>query len=192
MNIDIHNARLNSDDILNELIFQSLEKILGTPCRIISRDLPFSGANSLLALDRQQRPALIVFDRHDGGQALLTGLKVLDSLDSHRAWLLRLHPELLDNEHHALRPEDIQLYILAPTAPPGTDYLKQGFTQLHIFTFQALLINGESALLIEPVPAIPGQATSRETTVPHTDFRTGMAELEKTEEDYFHNLNIMA
>ena len=192
MNIDIHSTHVNSDDILHELIFQSLEKILGKAHHIISRDLPFSSSCSLLALDNQQRPALIVFDRHDGGQALLAGLKLLDSLDTHRAWVLRLHPELLDNEHHALRPEDIQLYILAPTKPPGSDYLKRECPQLHLLTFQALLINGEPGLLIEPAANTPEQEPARETAAPHATFRTGMAELEKTEEDYFHNLNIMA
>lgn len=192
MNTDISSTQLDSDDMLNELIFQSLDKILGTPHQIISRDFPFTGTQPILALDCNQHPALIVFDRHDGGQALLTGLKILESIESNRAWLLRLHPELLDNDQHALRPEDIQLFILAPTLPPGADYLKQGFSQLHVLTFQPLLINGKAALLIEPAATTFEQVPAKNKKIEPSPFRTGMTELEKTEEDYFRNLNIMA
>jgi hypothetical protein len=192
MSINISNTRLSSDDILNELIFQSLDRILGESCHVISRDLPFTGGRSILALDNRKRPALIVFDRQDGGQALLTGLQALESIDTHRAWLLRLYPELVNNEHHALRPEDIQLYILAPTLPPGIPFLKHGFSQLHSLTFQALLINGETGLLIKPAADTIIQPPAKEKTTPREPFRTGITAMEKSEDDYFRNLNIMA
>jgi len=188
MNTNICNTRIHSDEMLNELIFQSLDNILGTPHQVISRDLPFTDAHTILALNSDRHPALIVFDRHNGGQALLTGLKVMESLETHRPWLLRLHPELLDNKH-ALRCKDIQLFILSPTPPPGRDYLKQGHHQLHSLTFQTLLINGKEAILIEEA-----ESAEKQNPVSPAEpiaFRTGTTKLEKTEEDYFRNLNIM-
>jgi len=193
MNIDINSTHLSSDDMLNELILQSLDKILGSHHKVISRDLPFTCGHPILALDSRQYPALVVVDRREGGQALLSGLKILEALNTHRAWVFRLYPELFGNDQHALRPHDIQLFILAPTAPPGIDYLTQGFTQLHAFTFQALLVNGEAALLINAVTEKSEPAPTRAADKIKAEiFRTGMPELEKTEEDYFRNLNIMA
>ena len=192
MTLEICNTGLSSDGMLNELIFQSLDKILGAPHRVISRDLPFSAGHSILALTEKQQPALIVFDRRDGGQALLTGLMILESLDTHRAWAFRLYPELLGTDKHAWQPEDIQLYLLAPSPPPGRKYLERNLTHIHIFTFQPLLINGDIGLLIEPPADVSPSAPAEEKPAGTDRFRTGLPELEKTEEDYFRNLNIKA
>ena len=189
MPIDIRSACIDSDDILRDLIIQSLDKILDEPYRVIRRDLPFANARAILALDCNQRPALIVFDLHDGGQALLTGLKILESLDAHCAWVTRLHPELLRNGQSTLHAEDFQFYILAPTSPPGPGYLKHGFSQFQALTFKALFINGEAILLIEPSSDGTEQRQFNDmVTEPYT-FRTGMDQLKKTEEDYFISLN---
>jgi hypothetical protein len=190
MNPNISTTSLNSNEVLNELIFQSLDKILGTPHRIISRDLPFSSGQPILALDNKQRPALIVSDYLDGGQALLAGLKLLESLDAHRTWIFRLYPELLGNDQQALRVEDIQLYIVAPTPPPGRVYLERLLTQIHSVTFQPLLINGDLGLLLDPANATTAAVENKTSRA--DIFRTGMPELEKTEEDYFRSLNISA
>jgi len=190
MTTKISTTSLNSDDTLSELIIQSLDRILGSGHHIISRDLPLDSGHAILAL--ADKPVLIVFDRHDGGQALLTGLKILEAFDNHRAWAFRLYPELLGNNQQAWQPEDIRLYILAPTPPPGQEYLEHGLPQLRILTFQALLIDGDINLLIEP-SAEPNPVSLREHKTSRSDtFRTGMPELEKSEEDYFRNLNIMA
>ena len=118
--------------------------------------------------------------------------KILEAFDNHRAWAFRLYPELLGNNQQAWQPEDIRLYILAPTPPPGRKYLERGLTQIRILTFQALLIDGDICLLIEPAEE-QNKASIQEHNVTRSNaFRTGMPELEKTEEDYFRNLNIMA
>jgi len=190
MTTKISTTSLNSDDTLSELIIQSLDRILGSGHHIISRDLPLDSGHAILAL--ADKPVLIVFDRHDGGQALLTGLKILEAFDNHRAWAFRLYPELLGNNQQAWQPEDIRLYILAPTPPPGQEYLERGLPQIRILTFQALLIDGDISLLIEP-SAVTNPASIQEHKISRSNtFRTGMPELEKSEEDYFRNLNIMA
>ena len=190
MTTNISNTSLNSDSMLKELIIQSLERILGPGHHIISRDLPFGSGHAILAL--ADKPVLIAFDRHDGGQALLTGLKILEAFDDHRAWAFRLYPELLGNNQQAWQPEDISLYILAPSPPPGRNYLERGLSQIRILTFQALLIDGDICLLIEPGADLH-PASIEENNVTHSDaFRSGLPELEKSEEDYFRNLNIMA
>lgn len=191
MTLDISTTHINSDKILGDLIHQSLDKILGANHRIISRELPCCSNQVLLALDDNQRPSLLVFDHKDGGQALLSGLKTLDTLDRNSAWVQRVYPELFINNNNTLRYEDIQLYILAPTFPPGSHYLKSGNSQLHTFTFQTLLVNGEMGLLITPLSVNTHKKIKLETSSPQINtFRSGMDKLEKSEEDYFRNLHI--
>jgi len=180
MSLEISSVRISSDDVLDELVLQSLDKIIGKPHRLIARDLPFNIGHAMLAINRHEQPTLIIVDQHDGGQALLKGLKVLEAMEKHRACMFKMYPKLFGNKQHALRSDDIHLYLMAPTPPPGGNYLQRTFIRLHIRTYQPLLINGEPGLLIDE----PQPTTS--THNPTDDrFRTGTATLNPDEAAYF-------
>jgi len=188
MSFEISNTRIHSDAVLKELVLQSLDKIIGSSYRLIGRDLPFNIGHALLAIDGQGQPALIVIDQHDGGQALLKGLKLLEAMEKHRACLFRLYPDLFGNRQHALRSDDIHLYLMAPSSPPGADYLRRIFTHLHIHTFQTLLINGEPGLLItDPGTTVQSVADQQESD---TRFRSDSTTLTAEENAYFDNQTV--
>jgi hypothetical protein len=186
MSFDISSARINSDEVLDELVLQSLDKIIGTPHQLIGHDLPFTSSHALLAIDNHQHPALIVVDQHDGGRALLQGFRALEDMEKNRACVFKLYPKLFGNSQHALRSDDIHLYIMAPTPPPGGGYLRRTFTRLHIRTFQPLLINGEPGLLIDDPPPPPRQQQGGD----EAHFRSGSGSLTAEESAFFDNLNV--
>ena len=188
MSFEISTAHISSDAVLKELVLQSLDKIIGASYRLIARDLPFNIGHALLAIDGHGQPALIVIDQHDGGQALLKGLKLLESMENHRACVFRLYPDLFGNRQHALRSDDIHLYLMAPSAPPGGDCLRRIFPRMHIRTFQTLLVNGEPALLID-VPE-PTAASTQEPDSSDTRFRSGSTTLTAEENAYFDNQTV--
>jgi hypothetical protein len=185
MSFDISSARINSDEVLDELVLQSLDKIIGTPHRVIGHDLPFTSRHAILAIDKHENTALIIVDQHDGGRALLQGFEVLEDMEKHRACLFKLYPELFGNSHHALRSDQIHLYIMAPTPPPGGNYLRRTFTRLHIRTFQPLLVNGEPGLLIDTPPSA---ASLKNPDDAH--FRSGADTLTAEESAFFDNLPV--
>lgn len=188
MSFEISNAQIRSDAVLMELVLQSLDKIIGPSYRLIGRDLPFNIGHALLAIAGNDEPALIVVDQHDGGQALLRGLQLLEALEKHRACVFKLYPDLFGNRQHALRSEDIHLYLMAPSAPPGGDHLRRIFPHLHIRTFQTLLINGEPGLLIDD-PAT-GMAPRADAETNDTRFRSGSSLLTAEENAYFDNQHV--
>jgi hypothetical protein len=185
VSFEISNTRIRSDAVLKELVLQSLDKIIGPSYRLLGRDLPFNIDHALLALDGNGQPSLIVVDQQDGGQALLKGLKLLEAMEKHRACVFKLYPDLFGNRQHALRSDDIHLYLMAPSAPPGGDCLRRIFTRLHIRTIQTLLINGEPALLIgDPEPNAP---PIQEQEAPDARFRSDSSTLTAEENAYFDN-----
>jgi len=184
MSFEISNARIRSDAVLKELVLQSLDKIIGPSHRLIGRDLPFNIDHALLAIDGDGQPALIVVDQHDGGRALLKGLTLLEAMEKHRACVFKLYPDLFGNRQHALRSDDIHLYLMAPSAPPGGDSLRRIFTRLHIRTFQTLLINGEPALLIGDAEQ-PTAAPAQDQETPDSRFRADSTTLTAEENAYF-------
>lgn len=192
--IKIDPAALLSNDILQELIFQSIDRLIGKPHTIITRDLPF-GDHYILAQNAQKQVALITFDLTDGGRALLAALAGLDHLKQHRAWLFRLYPSLFEErsgQQRALRVEDIQIIVVAPKPPPGHELLCKAMPQLSLFTFQALEIDGEIGLLLSAVDKETrlevNHPSSKDTDL--EPFRPTLAALNNEEEAFFHELNI--
>jgi hypothetical protein len=184
MNYDVSNTHITSDAVLTELILQTLDKIIGSPYRLIDRDLPFNIDHAILAINSEDHPVVISFNNQDGGQAFLNGLNTLAALEKHRACIFRLYPELFRNKQHALRSDDILLYILAPTLPPGSDYLRRIFTRLRIITFQSLLIDGEPGLLIDNQVGMPTQHQPGDTD----HFRSDTRSLNADETAFFDHL----
>lgn len=190
MSIQPRAVPLTSGEILKELVIDSLPHLLGESCELITHNLPFEG-NPLVALDAEQRPAVITFDHRDGGRALLTGLTAVEGLTANRAMLYRLYPALFRGNRHnsaIFRIEDIRLIVLAPTPPPGGTYLEQTFRSLTVCTFRILEVGGEIGLLIEP-PQRPGDHTGPAGEYPGMPaqpvFRAGRVTLSAEEEHYF-------
>lgn len=190
MSPQLRPVSLTADEILEELVTDSLPNILGSPHEVIASSLPFEG-NHILALDAAQRPTLVSYDGRDGGRALLTGLGVLEGLTENRAIFCRLYPGLFTKgggDGPMFRIEDVRLITLSPTPPPGGVHLQQALPSLYPHTFRLLEVDGEIGLLLEaPLPRAQMAGTSGETAppAPKAPFRTGTTALSAEEERYF-------
>lgn len=190
MSVHLKPAPLTSDEILKELVIDSLPHVLGESYEIITNNLPFDG-NHILALDAHGQPSVITYDSRDGGRALLAGLAVIEGLADNRAMLYRLYPALFRGDHHQsaiFRIEEVRLILLSPTPPPGGVYLEQALRFITAYTFRALEVEGTFGLLIEPP-----RCRDRETASIHEPFaaakpvfRSGECALSAEEERYFY------
>ena len=192
--LNIDTITLTSNDILQELVYQSLDRIIGGLHHVIARDLPVNG-HHVLATDKQRRPVLVTFDPADGGRAFLSAMSALEHLQGNRAWLFRLYPSLFEQNQstpHAIRLEDMRLILVAPEAPPGSILLRKMIPQLDIMTYQAISINGEIGLLLtdEQQQRLDDAADSDDTHDDLPPFRQGHYLLNNREEEYFAALNL--
>lgn len=191
MSIHLRTVPLTSDEILKELVIDSLPHMLGESYEVITNNLPFDG-NHLLALDSRRQPTVVTYDNRDGGRALLAGLTVIEGLADNRAMLYRLYPALFRGDRRnggIFRVEEIRLVLLSPTPPPGGVYLEQALRFVTVYTFRALEVDDTFGLLIESprhdrgAEDIPGELPR---TSPGPVFRSGEAELAAEEERYFY------
>lgn len=190
MSIHLKSVSLTSDDILKELVTDSLSNLLGEGHELISDNLPLEG-HHLLALDANRRPVLVAYDNRDGGRALLSGLAAIEGLGDNRAMLYRLFPSLFRGSRSSthdgsaiFRIEDLRLVVLAPKPPPGGAWLQQVFRNLTVHTFRILEVDGNIGLLIETPPdAVAAPSTP---DIPGTSaFRTGTIVMSPEEDSYF-------
>lgn len=193
MSVQLRTIPLTSDEILQELVTDSLPHILGASSEIISNNLPFEG-NHLLCLDAGKHPTVVTYDSRDGGRALLAGLAVIEGLSDNRGMLYRLYPSLFTGNPQRnstiFRSEDLRLVILSAKAPPGVDYLAHAFPALTAYTFRILEVDGRIGLLIEPLRRDTAQSSVPGASAPppsHAEFRTGDTELSPEEERYFED-----
>lgn len=189
MSIHLRTVALTSDEILRELVTDSLTNILGEGHEVISDKLPFDG-HHILALNCERRPVLLVWDSRDGGRALLAGLTAIEGLSDNRAMLYRLYPALFrgNRDNSAIfRVEDMELVILAPKAPPGGSYLRQAFANLSVHTFRILEVDGKIGLLIETPrdELAASQARPAPAAQVRTAFRSGQITMTPEEDNYF-------
>lgn len=192
MGIQLKTIALTSDEILQELVTDTLPQILGESFELITNDLPFEG-NHLLCLDADKHPAVVSYDGRDGGRALLAGLAVIEGLSDNRGMLYRLYPALFrghpPGNGAGFRSEDLRLIVLAPLALPGMAYLKHAFPALTARTFRILEVDGNIGLLIEAPQHDAGDvAAGTDVPAPVAPFRSGISEeptLSAQEERYF-------
>ncbi len=190
-NMFLQQVTLSSSRILLELVEEFLPQVIGTPYSLISNDLPYEG-HHILVLDSSDKPVLLSCDHQDGGSAFLNALAVLDGLNRDRAWLFRLYPALFTGDayyHGNFRPEDIQLITLAPTLPPGMAQLCRRFPALSCRVAQAMEVNGEIGLFIEPeaLMAFDPSAMHEAETAAIKPFRSGTVTLTEEETRYFNS-----
>jgi len=189
MNIHITNTSSISNDILQELVFQSLDRVIGSPHTIITGDLPYPGQH-ILALDQDKQPTLVSYDLHDSGRALLSGLSAMDGLVHNRSWLYRLYPALFSdqlNQNAALRIGDIKLAILSPEPIPGNLYIAMTLPNISMYTFQTLHADNNIGLLIEPLHEDTKPEKIKDTLedIAFPQFREGVQQLDEEEEAFF-------
>jgi hypothetical protein len=188
MSMHLRTVSLTSDEILKELVSDSLPQILGASFEIISDNLPFEG-NHVLALNSERQPTVVSYDARDGGRALLSGLAVIDGLTDNRAMLYRLYPALFRGTQQngsIFRVEEMRLAVLSSKPPPGGAYLEHAFRSLSIYTFRILEIDGKIGLLIEnPRLGESGTVNPFPRSSPKTTFRVGGTALSAEEENHF-------
>ncbi len=188
MSIHLRTLSLTSDEILKELVTDSLPHILGSEFEIISDNLPFEG-NHILALNSDRQPTVISYDARDGGRALLSGLAVIEGLTDNRAMLYRLYPALFRGTQQngsIFRVEEMRLAVLSSRPPPGGAYLEHAFRSLTLYTFRLLEVDGKIGLLIEsPRLGEGGTVNPFPRTPARTAFRIGGAALSPEEESHF-------
>lgn len=185
-------VQLTPDDILHELVLDSLPDILGNPHKVIAPTLPFEG-NHVLALDARQRPAIVGYHARDGGRALLAGLAVLDALADNRAILYRLYPKLFSRNDGGtmFSIDDVRLILLSPAPLPGGSYLARTLPSLTVHTFRTVEIAGEIGLLLDAASPGPGAGRTDADApkpAPGAAFRRGGTTLSEEEERYFRSV----
>jgi hypothetical protein len=194
MSVQMKAIALTSDEILQELITDSLPQVLGAACELISHRLPFEG-NHLLCRDAEGQPTVVTWDGRDGGRALLAGLTAIAGLSENRGLLYRLYPALFAGGPRHTGPvsrgEEFRLVLLCAKAPPGASYLARAFPALTVHTFRVLEAGGEIGLLIDPPLCGAGPAGDDLTpSAPDPVFRGGDSDppaLTATEARYFDN-----
>lgn len=196
MSIQLRTIDLTSDEILKELVTDSLPHILGKSFEVISSNMPFEG-NHILCLDSGKNPAVVTYDGRDGGRALLAGLAAIEELSDNRGMLFRLYPALFRGDpqrnNSIFRNESIRLIILSSKAPPGMAYLGHAFPSLTVHTFRVLEVDGRIGLLIEPPQGhTNGASKTNELSMPPPGpaFRAGdlvNAALSREEQRYFED-----
>jgi hypothetical protein len=189
MSIHLRTVALTSDEILKELVTDSLTNILGESHEVISDSLPFEG-HHILALNAERRPCIIAWDVRDGGRALLAGLTAIEGLSDNRAMLYRLYPALFRGNRDSsaiFRAEDMQLAVLAPKPPPGGAYLRHAFRSLAVYTFRILEVDGRVGLLIETTRDGDAAGANPRADAPLKTpaFRAGHMAMTPEEEGYF-------
>lgn len=189
MSIHLRTVTLTSDEILKELVADSLTNVLGESHEVVSDSLPFDG-HHILALNAERRPVLIAWDGRDGGRALLAGLAAIEGLSDNRAMLYRLYPALFRGSRDSsaiFRIEDMQLIVLAPKPPPGGSYLRQAFHNLTVYAFRILEVDGKIGLLIENPRGDEAPAAANQAGAPplRHAFRAGQMALSPEEDSYF-------
>ena len=191
MTLNIQPSTLRSNEDLRELLIQSMEKILGASYEIIATDLPFEG-NHILAMDEENKPVVITYDKDDGGKALLSGIAALEKLTSDSKLIYRLYPRLTEispSSNGLLTMEDILLIILSPREVPGTAYLNKLLPNISVHTFHALKINDDIGLYIVPSNSNDDEKYSINLQAdPQPEFRTGTTNLNKEEELFFQEI----
>lgn len=188
MSIHLKTVTLTSDEILRELVTDSLSNLLGEGHEVISEKLPFDG-HHILALNAERQPVLIAWDNRDGGRALLAGLAAIEGLGDNRAMLYRLYPALFRGNRDSsaiFRVEDMQLIVLAPKSPPGGSYLRQAFRNLSVHTFRILEVDGKIGLLIETPRDDTGGTQTQARHPVKASFRAGQMTMTPEEDGYFH------
>lgn len=189
MSMHMKTVALTSDEILKELVTESLSNLLGEAHQVISDNLPFEG-HHILALDAENRPVLIAYDSRDGGRALLAGLAAIEGLNDNRAMLYRLYPALFrgNGDSSAIfRVEDLQMIVLAPKPPPGGAYLLHAFRNLIIHTFRILEVDGKIGLLIETQRSGDSAAAPALQSPVKAAFRAGGVAMTSEEDNFFRN-----
>ncbi|MHB8345702.1 MAG: hypothetical protein ACYDHM_00705 [Acidiferrobacterales bacterium] len=163
MTLHIHPGPIPSKAALRNLVASSLDAFLG-PASVLDVELACTGC-PILALDASRRLTLVSFDPEDGIQALLSGLTAWHETRAGQPWLKRLYPEL--------RPPDAslvpRLIVLMPELPPGIGLIAQKEGDLQIFCFRVLAVDGQTALLVEPVtesPAAPATGPAPQSAQP--------------------------
>lgn len=188
MSIHLRTLSLTSEEILKELVTDSLAHILGNNFEIISDNLPFEG-NHILALNSERQPTVVSYDARDGGRALLSGLAVIEGLTDNRAMLYRLYPALFrgTQQHGSIfRVEEMRLAVLSSRPPPGSAYLEHAFRSLSVYTFRILEVDGKIGLLIESShPGEAGTVNPFPRTASKSAFRVGGSILSAEEESHF-------
>lgn len=187
MTIRLKTLPLTSDEILKELVRDSLPNLLGDKHELISDNLPFEG-HHILALNADRKPVLVTYDSRDGGRALLSGLAAAERLSENRAMLYRLYPSLFRGSSDSsaiFRIEDLHLVILAPKPPPGGAYLYKSFRNLTTRSFRILEVDDKIGLLLEsPCPDESSAASAQSGTEFRTSFRAGSIALTAEDENY--------
>lgn len=145
MSLNIRPEPVPSKQILRNLVAGCLHAFLG-PCTLLEPELPFSGG-PMLVLRGRSDVTLISFDTQDSALALTSGLEAWEDLGANRLWFAGRHPELAPSAP----AEAVRLVVLMPSSLPGADLLGRGHRNLTLFTFRVLAVNGETALLVEPV-----------------------------------------
>ena len=190
MTLDIQSLNQVSDEVLHDLIMQNLAKVIGTNHEVIALKLPFEG-NHILAISEGRKPVIVTYDKDDGGSALLSGIAALEKLTTGRKLIYSLYPRLAEiskSDADLLSMEGTRLIILAPQVIAGAEYLTRLLPNVTLCTFQALKVNDEIGLLIEPAnPKDDDKFSIKQPEEHPPEFRTGRTNMTEEEELFFQD-----
>jgi hypothetical protein len=201
MKLSIHRETACSHEELRALLIDAAEQLAGNGARILESKLPWDGHPILLA-DAELHPVIVSFDIKQSQAALLNGLMAVEKLSSALAWVNQVY-EIL--QHLEQTPK---LVVVSAEFPPGASTILAACTQLQLFQFKTLRINGETGLWLEPMtdeprversspgdlhtlapaPFPPREALAEQTSPPENPAEDSLPELSNEEMAYFQQL----
>ena len=142
MKLCIETAESCDREELRTLLIDAAEQLLGAGSTLLEPKLPWDGHPVLFA-DADGHPVLISFDPEHSQSALLNGLQTSEQLANALPWVNQVY-EALGN-----RQLSVRLIVVSRCYPPGSQTILTGCTQLTLYRYRTLSINGETGLWLE-------------------------------------------
>lgn len=188
MKLKIETAQNCDREQLRDLLLGASEQLVGAGSQVLEPRLRWEGQPILLA-DAGLHPVLISFDPDSSETALLNGLSGVERLLSALPWINQVYEALQQQQRSA------RLVVVAPDFPPGASAVLHGCTELSLFRYRALSVNGESGVWLEQLntvvhsSAAPQAAPQIDTdTLPPQASNDILPPLSDAESAYFQQL----
>lgn len=157
MKLRIQNRELTDREELRALFIDAKDELAGSGSGVLESKLPWDG-HPILLVDAGLHPVLVSFDPEQGQSALLNGLLAAEQLSAALPWVNQVYDALQGQQRSP------KLLIVSKEFPPGTESILANCSQLCLFRFKVLHVNGETGLWLEragcgaapPVNEAPG------------------------------------
>ena len=142
MKLHIQTAEPCDREQLRTLLIDAADELAGQHHHLLEAKLPWDGHPILLA-DSQGHPVLVSFEPENSQAALVNGLVATEQLTAALPWINQIYASLGKQQ----RP--LKLVIVSPEPPPGSKAILSTCSNLSLFNYRVLNINGDTGLWLE-------------------------------------------